>query len=269
MFAERELSPRVDEMDRAEKMDPSIVKGLFANGLMGIEIDREHGGAGMSFTGALLAVEELARVDPSVSVMVDVQNTLVNTVLKRYGSKKLQEAFLPRLAANTVGSFCLSEASSGSDAFAMRAGAKKEGSGLYRLTGEKLWITNSDYADVFLIFANLDPEKGYRGITCFVATREQGIRIGKKESKLGIRASGTCAVEVEGAQVPDWQIVGEPGKGYKIAIECLNEGRIGIAAQMLGLARGAWAKTLPYLFQRRQFDTLIGDFQVPPPLLAI
>lgn len=254
----------VQEMDEEQQIPKSLVASLFQNGLMGIEIPRQYGGAQSTFTGALLAVEELAKVDPSVSVLLDVHNTLVNTVFNRYGSEQVKKAFLPRLATDTLGSFCLSEAGSGSDAFALKATATKDGPDHYLLNGEKMWITNSDQAGIFLIFATVDPSLGYKGITCFAVDRDTpGLSIGKKENKLGIRASGTCSVLLDNVKVPKWQIVGELGKGYKIAIEILNEGRIGIAAQMLGLARGAYDKTMPYLFQRRQFDSAIGDFQVP------
>ena len=262
-FAQKEVAPHVQDMDAKQAIPRSLVDSLFHNGLMGIEIGREYNGAQSTFTGALLAVEEMAKVDPSVSVMLDVHNTLVNTVFNKYGSKMVKEAFLPRLATDTLGCFCLSEAGSGSDAFALKTAAVEDGDH-YMISGEKMWITNSDHAGIFLVFATVDPSLGYKGITCFAGDGEApGRLVGKKENKLGIRASGTCTVSLDKVRVPKWQVVGEAGKGYKIAIEILNEGRIGIAAQMLGLAKGAFDKAMPYLFQRRQFDSAIGDFQVP------
>ncbi|QRW01634.1 acyl-CoA dehydrogenase [Ceratobasidium sp. AG-Ba] len=243
-FAKDVVAPRVREMDEAEKMDPSIIKGLFENGLMGIETSPDHGGAGSSFTSAIIAIEELAKIDPSVSVMCDVHNTLVNTIFRTYATKEQQDKFLPQLAESKVGSFCLSEPASGSDAFALqtRAVPSEDGS-YYTITGSKMWITNAAEAEIFLVFATVDPSKGYKGITCFVVPKELGIEIAKKEQKLGIRASSTCVLNFDGVKVPAENLIGGPdqiGKGYKIAIEILNEGRIGIAAQMLGLAQGAF-----------------------------
>jgi len=202
----------------------------------------------------------LAKVDPSVSVACDVQNTLVNTLFRKYGSKQIKEKYLPQLAESKIGCFCLSEVSSGSDAFALKTRADDKGDH-YLLNGSKAWITNSYEAEVFLVFANVDPAKGYRGITCFVAEKDWGVQIGKKEDKLGIRASSTCTLNFDNVRVPKENILGEVGKGYKYAIEILNEGRIGIAAQMVGLAQGVYDYTLPYLFERQQFGQPIGSFQ--------
>jgi alkylation response protein AidB-like acyl-CoA dehydrogenase len=248
-------------MDDNGKMEPELIKSIFDAGLMGVEIPEEYGGSGCSFTSALLVIEELARVDPSVSVMVDIHNTIVNNCFRMWASQRLQEKWLPRLATDTLGSFCLSEASSGSDAFALRTTATKKGDS-YVLNGEKMWISSSAEAGVFLVMANAEPEAGYKGITCFVVPAgTPGLTVGKKEDKLGIRASSTCPVTLEDVEVPAEDILGEKGKGYKYAIEILNEGRIGIGAQMIGLARGALDKTMPYLHERKQFGTRLADFQ--------
>ncbi|GLB33321.1 putative acyl-CoA oxidase [Lyophyllum shimeji] len=259
-FAVDVVAPKVREMDENENMDPSVIKGLFEQGLMGIETSAEHGGAESSFTSAIIAIEELAKIDPSVSVMCDVHNTLVNTIFRTYGTKEQQDKWLPQLASSKLGSFCLSEPASGSDAFALQTRAKKDGDH-WIINGSKMWITNSHEAEIFLIFANIDPSKGYKGITCFVATKDMGIEIMKKEQKLGIRASSTCTLNFDNLRVPAENIIGGEGKGYKIAIEILNEGRIGIAAQMLGLAQGAFDKAVPYTYQRQQFGQPIGTFQ--------
>ncbi|CAE6443707.1 unnamed protein product [Rhizoctonia solani] len=264
-FAREVVAPKVREMDEAEKMDPAIVKGLFENGLMGIETSPDHGGAGSSFTSAIIAIEELAKIDPSVSVLCDVHNTLVNTIFRTYATKEQQEKFLPQLAEKKVGSFCLSEPASGSDAFALQTRAVPSDDGsYYTLTGSKMWITNAAEAEIFLVFATVDPSKGYKGITCFVVPKELGVEIAKKEQKLGIRASSTCVLNFDGIKVPAENLIGGPdqlGKGYKIAIEILNEGRIGIAAQMLGLAQGAFDLTVPYTYQRKQGGQAIGTYQ--------
>ncbi|KXN84198.1 Short/branched chain specific acyl-CoA dehydrogenase, mitochondrial [Leucoagaricus sp. SymC.cos] len=236
-FAVDVVGPKVREMDENEQMDSSVIKGLFEQGLMGIETNPDYGGAGSSFTSAIITIEELAKIDPSVSVLCDVHNTLVNTVVRTYGTQEQKDKWLPLLAEKTLGSFCLSEPASGSDAFALQTRAKKEGD-YYILNGSKMWITNSWEADFFLIFANVDPSKGYKGITCFIATKDMGIEIAKKEQKLGIRASSTCTLNFDDLKIPAENVLGGEGKGYKIAIEILNEGRIGIAAQMLGLAQG-------------------------------
>jgi alkylation response protein AidB-like acyl-CoA dehydrogenase len=259
-FSKEVIEPKVREMDENEKMDPSIIKGLFEQGLMGIETSLDHGGSGSSFTSAIIAIEELAKVDPSVSVMCDVHNTLVNTIFRTYGSKEQQDKWLPMLAENKLGSFCLSEPGSGSDAFALQTRAEKQGDH-YILNGSKMWITNSAEAEIFLVFASVDLSKGYKGITCFVVTKDMGIEIAKKEQKLGIRASSTCTLNFDNVKVPAENVIGEVGKGYKIAIEILNEGRIGIAGQMVGLAQGAFDKSVPYTYQRKQFGKSIGEFQ--------
>ena len=252
-------------MDESEKLGKDVLQGLFEHGLMGIEVPVDYGGAGMGFTSSIVAIEELAKVDPAVSVVCDVQNTLVETVLMNYGSQQLKDKYLPRLASNTVGSFCLSEAESGSDAFALKTTATPSSTSAdassFILNGTKLWITNAGEADIFLVFASLDLSLGYRGITCFAVEKEWGVHVGPKEKKLGIRASSTCPVILDNVKVPCENVVGEIGKGYKIAIEILNAGRIGIAAQMLGLAQGALDITLPYLGQRKQFGNRLIDFQ--------
>jgi alkylation response protein AidB-like acyl-CoA dehydrogenase len=239
-FAEEQIGPKVREMDEAETMDPALVEHLFEQGIMGIEIPEEFGGAGMNFTAAIVAIEELARVDPSVSVLVDVHNTLVNTAFIKWGDAQVQRTWLPKLATGTVGSFCLSEPVSGSDAFALQTKAEKTADG-YKLNGSKMWITNSMEAGVFIVFANLDPSKGYKGITAFIVEKDTpGFSIAKKEKKLGIKASSTCVLNFDDVVIPKGNLLGEEGQGYKYAIGLLNEGRIGIAAQMTGLALGAW-----------------------------
>ena len=261
-FANEKIAPKVREMDEAEKMDPEIVEGLFEQGYMGFEIPEEYGGSGMNFTSAIVGIEELARVDPSVSVLCDVHNTLVVTAILKYGTEESKRKWLPKLATDTVGSFCLSEPSSGSDAFAMKTKATKTDSG-YKISGSKMWITNSMEADFFIVFANLYPEKGYKGITAFVVDRSmKGFSIAKKEKKLGIKASSTCVVNFDDVEVPRENLLGEEGQGYKYAIGLLNEGRIGIAAQMTGLALGAWENAAKYVWNdRKQFGQLIGEFQ--------
>ncbi|KAK2868021.1 hypothetical protein FQN49_003233 [Arthroderma sp. PD_2] len=261
-FAQEEIGPKVREMDEAEVMDPAVVEQLFEQGLMGIEIPEEYGGAGMNFTSAIIGIEELARIDPSVSVMVDVHNTLVNTAVLKHGSAAIKSKWLPKLATNTVGSFCLSEPVSGSDAFALQTKAEKTSSG-YKLNGSKMWITNSMEAGFFIVFANLDPSKGYKGITAFIVEKDMpGFSIAKKEKKLGIRASSTCVLNFDDVEIPKENLLGEEGQGYKYAISLLNEGRIGIAAQMTGLALGAWENAAGYIWNdRKQFGQLIGTFQ--------
>jgi short-chain 2-methylacyl-CoA dehydrogenase len=260
-FAEESVAPLVHDMDRDAKMDRGLIAQLFELGLMGIEVPEEMGGTGSSFFTAALVVEEVSRVDPSVGVLVDVQNTLVNNCLLRYGSDDVQQRFLPRLCADTVGAYALSEAGSGSDAFALQTRATKTGDG-WRLDGRKLWITNGDEAGLFIVFANANPEQGYRGITAFIVDREaDGFSVGKKEDKLGIRASSTTELIMDDCHVAEADVLGEVGKGYKIAIETLNEGRIGIGAQMLGLAQGALDHTTRYVQEREQFGRRIGDFQ--------
>lgn len=261
-FANDVIQPKVREMDEAEKMDPTIVEQLFEQGLMGIEIPEEYGGAGLNFTAGIIAIEELARVDPSVSVLVDVHNTLVNTAILRFGSKDVQRRFLPKLATETVGSFCLSEPVSGSDAFALATKAVETADG-FKISGSKMWITNSVEANFFIVFANLDPSKGYKGITAFIVEKDaKGFSIAKKEKKLGIKASSTCVINFDDVEIPKENILGERGQGYKYAIGLLNEGRIGIAAQMTGLALGAWENAVRYVWNdRKQFGQLVGEFQ--------
>jgi len=260
-FAEESIAPRVAAMDEAARMDPDLIPQLFELGLMGVEIPEAAGGAGASFFTSVLVVEELSRIDPSVGVFVDVQNTLVNNCILRWGNDEQKARILPRLAADTVGAYALSEAGSGSDAFALATRAFRDGDG-WRLEGRKLWITNGAEAGIFVVFANVDPAQGYRGITAFVVERDTpGFTIGKKENKLGIRASSTVELIFDGVKVPQENVLGEVGKGYKIAIETLNEGRIGIGAQMVGLAQGALDHTLRYVQEREQFGKKIAEFQ--------
>jgi len=260
-FADREIRPLVREMDEHAKIPRSLVDKLFDLGVMAIEIPEGHGGAGATFFHAVLAVEALSSVDPSIGVLVDVQNTLVINALLRWGSEDLKRRYLPRLASSAVGAYALSEAGSGSDAFAMATRAADRG-GDWTLRGRKLWITNANEADIFIVFANVNPDAGYRGITAFVVERGMdGFTVGKKEDKLGIRASSTCELILEDCPVPSANVLGEVGKGYKVAIETLNEGRIGIGAQMVGLADGALAHTIKYTKERHQFGKPVADFQ--------
>src|ERR1700676_222997 len=260
-FARERLAPHVRQMDESGVFRKELLDELFELGLMAVDIAEEYGGQSGSFFQSILAIEELAKVDPAAAVIVDVQNTLCNAALQRWGSEEQKRRFLPRLARDTVGSYALSEAGSGSDAFAMSARAIQDG-GDYRLTGRKMWITNAAEAGLFLVFANADPAEGYRGITAFLVERETpGLAVGKKEDKLGIRASSTCEVILDDCRVPKENMLGEVGKGYKLAIETLNEGRIGIAAQMTGLAQGALDHALAYAKQRKQFGKPIADFQ--------
>jgi alkylation response protein AidB-like acyl-CoA dehydrogenase len=260
-FAEEKVRPHVMEMDRAAKLPRELIDQLFALGVMGIELPTAYGGAGANFLMAILAIEELARVDPSVAVCVDVQNTLVNNALLRWLTPAQREQFLPRLARDVVGAYALSEPGSGSDAFAMATQARLDGD-IFVLNGRKLWITNGAEAGLYLLFANADPAKGYKGITGFVVEREfPGFSVGKKEDKLGIRASSTCELILDDVRVPRANVVGEVGQGYKVAIETLDEGRIGIGAQMIGLAQGAFEAALAYAKERRQFGRVIADFQ--------
>ncbi len=260
-FAEGEIRPRVEEMDEHAKMSPEIIRQLFDLGLMGVETPEEYGGAGANFFTAIIGVEELSRVDPSVGVLMDVQNTLVNNALIRWGNSEQKKKYLPRLAADTVGAYALSEAGSGSDAFAMSSRAVDKGDH-YEITGQKLWITNGNEAGLFIVFANANPEAGYRGITAFIVEKNfEGFSVGKKENKLGIRASSTTEIILDGCKVPKENVLGEVGKGYKVSIETLNEGRIGIGAQMIGLARGALEHALRYTAERTQFKQPINQFQ--------
>jgi alkylation response protein AidB-like acyl-CoA dehydrogenase len=260
-FAEAEIRPHVREMDEKQKIRPEIISKCFELGLMGIEPGEDYGGGGGSFFMACLAIEELARVDASISVMVDVNNTLTINAFLNYGTDAQMKKYITRLATDTVGAYCLSEAGSGSDAFALTTRAEDKGDH-YLLNGRKMWITNGNEAGIFIVFANLDPGKGYRGITAFIVEKDfPGFTVGKKEDKLGIRASSTCELLFDNCRVPKENVLGEIGKGYKIAIETLNEGRIGIGAQMLGLAQGAYEAALAYTKERKQFGQRICDFQ--------
>jgi alkylation response protein AidB-like acyl-CoA dehydrogenase len=260
-FAEARIRPLVREMDDHAKIPRSLVDELFELGVMGIEVPETHGGAGGRFFHSVLAVEELSRVDPSIGVLVDVQNTLVINALLRWGSDEVKRRYLPKLASSMVGAYALSEAGSGSDAFALATRAVERGD-QFVLTGRKLWITNGNEADLFIVFATVNPEAGYRGITAFLIERGvRGFSVGKKEDKLGIRASSTCELILEDCAVPRSNVLGEVGKGYRTAIETLNEGRIGIGAQMVGLARGALDHTVAYTKERKQFGRAIADFQ--------
>jgi alkylation response protein AidB-like acyl-CoA dehydrogenase len=260
-FAEAQIRPHVREMDEQAHIPRTLIDQLFALGVMGIEVPEAHGGAGGHFFQSILVVEELSRIDPSIGVLVDVQNTLVINALLRWGSADLQAEYLPRLASTSVGAYALSEASSGSDAFALQTRAREDG-GAFVLNGRKLWITNANEADVFIVFATVDPGARHRGITAFVVERgARGFSVTKKEDKLGIRASSTCELLLEDCRVDAGHALGERGKGYKVAIETLNEGRIGIGAQMLGLAEGALEHAVTYTQQRRQFGQAISDFQ--------
>ena len=260
-FAEDKVRPLSKEMDEKGVFDKDLVKEFFQLGLMGIEIPEQYGGGGAKFFEAILAVEELSRVDASAGVVVDVQNTLVNNAFLRWGSEDQKKHYLPRMAADTVGAYALSEAGSGSDAFGLQTKAELKGSD-YVLNGRKLWITNGKEAGIFILFATIDPAAGYKGITAFIIEKEfPGFTVGKKEDKLGIRASSTCELILEDCKVPKSNVLGEVGKGYKIAIETLNEGRIGIGAQMAGVARGAWEYACKYAQERKQFGKPIADFQ--------
>jgi len=260
-FAEGELRPRVEEMDEAGRLDPALIKQCFDLGLMGIETPEEYGGAGASFFTAIVGVEELSRVDASVGVFVDVQNTLVNNALIRWANEEQKKKYLSQLAGEKVGAYALSEAGSGSDAFALSTRAV-ERQDHYILNGRKLWITNGKEAEIFIVFANINPEAGYKGITAFIVEKNfEGFSVGKKENKLGIRASSTTELILEDCRVPKENVMGEAGKGYKISIETLNEGRIGIGAQMIGIARGALEAALGYTSERQQFGRNINEFQ--------
>jgi alkylation response protein AidB-like acyl-CoA dehydrogenase len=260
-FAEGELRKRVEPMEEQGQLDPSLIKQCFELGLMGIETPEEFGGAGGSFFQAILAVEELSRVDASVGVFVDVQNTLVNNALLRWGNPEQKQKYLSQLASEKVGAYALSEAGSGSDAFALQTRAMASDDN-FILNGRKLWITNGKEAEIFVLFANVNPEAGYRGITAFIVEKDTaGFSVGKKENKLGIRASSTTELILEDCVVPKENVLGEVGKGYKTSIETLNEGRIGIGAQMIGIARGALESSLAYTTERQQFGKSINEFQ--------
>jgi len=267
-FADREVRPLTREMDEHAKIPTLLVEKLFSLGVMGIEIPETLGGAGATFFHSVLAVEALSQADPSIGVLVDVQNTLVINALLRWGSDEVKRRYLPKLAASTVGAYALSEPASGSDAFAMQTRAADRG-GEWSITGRKLWITNGNEADLFIVFANANPSAGYRGVTAFLIERGfAGFTVGKKEDKLGIRASSTCELILDECRVPAANVLGEVGKGYKVAIETLNEGRIGIGAQMVGLAQGALDHTLRYTRERKQFGKTIAEFQAVQHQLA-
>ena len=260
-FAETEVKPHVMEMDEAAKFRPDIVAKFFDMGLMGIEVPESLGGAGGSIFLATLAIEELARVDASAAIYVDVHNTLVNNAILRWGTDEQKQRLFPRMTTGLLGAYALSEPASGSDAFALQCKAEKKGDG-WELTGRKFWITNGAEAGLFIVFANTDFSKGYKGITAFLVERDfPGFSVGKKENKLGIRASSTCELILEGCQVPAGNVLGPVGIGYKVAIETLNEGRIGIGAQMIGVAQGALDCCVEYIKQRQQFGKPIADFQ--------
>ena len=260
-FAEERVGPRAKEMDEKGVFDRELIHQFFQLGLMGIEIPEQYGGGSGKFFEAIVAVEELSRADASAGVIVDVQNTLVNNALLRWSTEEQRKRYLPRMTADTVGAYALSEAGSGSDAFAMQTRAELKGSD-YVLNGRKLWITNGKEAGVLILFATVDPSAGYKGITAFILEKDfPGFTVGKKEDKLGIRASSTCELILEDCRVPRENVLGEVGKGYKIAMETLNEGRIGIGAQMLGVARGAWECAAKYAQERKQFGKPLADFQ--------
>jgi len=260
-FAANEILPHVEEMDREGAFNHALLETFFAQGFMGIEVPEAYGGSGGSFFLAILAIEEFSRVDASAGVVIDVQNTLVNNALQKWGTEAQKQKFLPRLVRDTLGAYALSEPNAGSDAFALATRAREDGSD-YLLNGRKLWITNAKEAGLFIVFANINPEAGYRGITAFLIERgTPGFTVGKKEDKLGIRASSTCELILEDCRVPKENVLGEAGKGYKVAIETLNEGRIGIAAQMVGVARGALENAVRYAQERQQFGKPIAEFQ--------
>lgn len=260
-FAKAFIAPKVHEMDQKAKLDPELINSFFEQGLMGIEIPGEYDGGDGSFMMAILAIEQISKVDASAGVFMDVQNTLVNNAFINFGSDFLKKTYLPQLASKKVGAYCLSEPISGSDAFALKCKAVDKGDH-YLLNGTKLWITNAMEADIFIVFATVNPDAGYKGITAFVVEKGyEGFSIGKKEDKLGIRASSTCELSFEDCKVPKENILGELGKGYKVAIETLNEGRIGIGAQMLGIAQAALDAAITYTKERKQFGKAIADFQ--------
>lgn len=260
-FAEGEVRPRIEAMEHAAKLDPDLIKQCFELGLMAIESPEEFGGAGSTIFNAILAIEELARVDASLSVFVDVHNTLVTNAFMRWGSEEQKKRYMPQLAEGRVGAYALSEAGSGSDAFALSTRAVDKGDH-YELTGQKLWITNGNEAEIFIVFATVDPSAGYKGITAFIVEKQfEGFSVGKKEDKLGIRASSTTELILDNCTVPKENVLGEVGKGYKVSIETLNEGRIGIGAQMLGIAQGAYEAALKYTAEREQFGQSINNFQ--------
>jgi alkylation response protein AidB-like acyl-CoA dehydrogenase len=260
-FAEGEIRPRVEKMEHEAKLDKDLIEQCFALGLMAIETPEEYGGAGSTFFNAILAIEEIARVDASTSVFVDVQNTLVTNAIIRWGSDDLKKKYLSQMAESKVGAYALSEAGSGSDAFALKTKAVDKGDH-WEVSGQKLWITNGNEAEIFIVFATIDPSAGYKGITAFLVEKNyEGFSVGKKEDKLGIRASSTTELILDSCKVPKENVLGEVGKGYKVSIETLNEGRIGIGAQMIGIAQGAYEAALKYTAEREQFGQSINNFQ--------
>nr|XP_016847705.1 PREDICTED: short/branched chain specific acyl-CoA dehydrogenase, mitochondrial isoform X1 [Anolis carolinensis] len=260
-FAQDRVAPLVQKMDEEAKLDESLLKDLFEQGLMSIDLDAKYGGTGASFFSTILAVEELAKVDPSVSLVVELQNTFMNKLLTVYGTEEQKMTYLPKMSRNLVGSVCISETGSGSDAFSLKTRAEKKGD-YYIINGSKMWISLAEQAGVFFVMANANLSAGYKGITCFIVDRNtEGLHVEKKENKLGIRATSTCPVTFDNVKVPESNIVGQFGKGYKYAIEMLNTGRIGISAQMLGLAQGCFDQTIPYIKQRNQFGKSIFEFQ--------
>jgi butyryl-CoA dehydrogenase len=260
-FAEDEVRPRSAAMEKAGKIDPELIAQYFALGLMGIEVDEAYGGAGGSLTMVTLAVEEISKVDAAAAIMVDVQNTLVNFPIAKYGTEAQKQKYLSRLTSDTIGAYALSEPGSGSDAFGMSTRAERQGD-KWILTGRKLWITNGAEAEIFVVFANANPSAGYKGITAFIVEKNfPGFGVGKKEDKLGIRASSTTELILDGCEVPDANVLGPVGQGYKVAIETLNEGRIGIGAQMIGVAQGALGAAMAYLKERKQFNKPLSEFQ--------
>ncbi|XP_071827715.1 short/branched chain specific acyl-CoA dehydrogenase, mitochondrial-like [Apostichopus japonicus] len=267
-FAREQIGPLVRQMDEGKETDMGVIKGLFENGFMGIEVEEEYGGPQSTFFITNLIIEEIAKVDPSISVCCDIHNTLIALIFRRYASEELKRKYLPKLVSESVGSFCLSEAGAGTDAFALKTTARKEGDH-YILNGSKLWISNASFAGVFIVFANADLDKGYKGITCFVVDADTpGLTVEKPEDKLGLRASPTCPITFTDCKIPETNVIGNVGEGYKIAIGSLNEGRIGIGAQMLGLAQGAFDCTFPYVLERRQFDKSIYEFQAVQHMVA-
>ncbi len=267
-FADAEVAPRARAMEASEEYDPDLVRGLFELGVMAVDVPEAYGGSGGTFFQSILAVEEISRADAAVGVLVDVQNTLFNNGVQRWGTEAQKREILGRVSSDTVAAYALSEAGSGSDAFALAARAQLRGD-RWVLDGRKLWITNAGEAGVFLIFANIDPSRGYRGITAFLVDRDSpGFSVGKRESKLGIRASSTCELRLDACEVPVDRVLGEPGKGYKIAIEILNEGRIGIGAQMIGVAQAALDAAASYVKEREQFGRKVSEFQAVQHALA-
>ncbi|GAB6033067.1 hypothetical protein CHUAL_012683 [Chamberlinius hualienensis] len=260
-FAKEKVQPLVKKMDEESVMEPNLIKDLFKNGLMGIEIDSKYGGSSSTFFMSILAIEELSKVDASVGLICDLQNTVCNTVFLKYANQQQKDKYLPLLSTSKVACFCLSESGSGTDAFALKTKAEKQGSD-YVINGEKMWITNGAIADIFLVFANVKPELGYKGISCFIVDGgTPGLTVARRENKLGIRATATCVLNFDNVKIPETNVLGTVGHGYKYAIGILNEGRIGIGAQMLGLAEGCLEQTIPYTLQRKQFGQTLFEFQ--------